>query len=202
MKTLMTLIAGLAVIPLAMAQPAAQPLPRDDDAVLLVASKEISSPVYRQTVIVAIPIPTGGHVGVILNRPTKHPFAALFPSDEPASKVTEPVYFGGPSATNTVFALIPASTPVAEGDFRVNGAMTFAIRRDSIDKAIEETPHDARFFVGAVIWEPDELKQEIEAGAWFVRDVDPSVALRKNTERLWLELTRPTLGVSAHLDLQ
>ena len=34
---------------------------------------------YRQTVLIAAPAPNGGHVGVILNRPTRRSLGSLFP---------------------------------------------------------------------------------------------------------------------------
>jgi len=44
---------------------------QDSDAVLLVAHPMFRDLDYRQTVLIAAPAPNGGHVGVILNRPTR-----------------------------------------------------------------------------------------------------------------------------------
>ena len=41
-----------------------------EDAMLLVAHPAFRDLEYRQTVLLAAPAPNGGHVGVILNRPT------------------------------------------------------------------------------------------------------------------------------------
>src|SRR5690606_25142075 len=43
----------------------------DDGAVLLVAHPAFRDLDYRHTVLLAAPAPNGGHVGVILNRPTR-----------------------------------------------------------------------------------------------------------------------------------
>ena len=51
----------------------------DDAAMLLVAHPAFRDMDYRQTVLLAAPGPSGGHVGVILNRPTRRSLASLFP---------------------------------------------------------------------------------------------------------------------------
>ena len=67
-----------------------------DEAVILVAQPGFRDLEYRQTVLIAAPVPSGGHVGVILNRPTRRSLGSLFPEHEPSKKVADPVYLGGP----------------------------------------------------------------------------------------------------------
>src|SRR4051794_8487951 len=67
----------------------------DEDAVILVAHPAFRDLEYRQTVLVAAPAPNGGHVGVILNRPTRRSLGSLFPEHEPSKKVIDPVFYGG-----------------------------------------------------------------------------------------------------------
>src|SRR4051812_24828031 len=69
---------------------------QDEGAMILVAHPAFRDLEYRQTVLIAAPVPSGGHVGVILNRPTKRSLGSLFPEHEPSKKVVEPVFYGGP----------------------------------------------------------------------------------------------------------
>src|SRR5688572_14645744 len=62
-----------------------------EEAILLVAHPAFRDLEYRQTVLLAAPAPNGGHVGVILNRPTRRSLGSLFPEHEPSKKVLEPV---------------------------------------------------------------------------------------------------------------
>jgi hypothetical protein len=39
-------------------------------AVILVASQELGGSPFEQTVVIATPLPQGGHIGFIVNRPT------------------------------------------------------------------------------------------------------------------------------------
>ena len=68
----------------------------EDSAMLLVAHPAFRDVDYRQTVLFAAPGPSGGHVGVILNRPTRRSLASLFPEHEPSKKVIDPVYGARP----------------------------------------------------------------------------------------------------------
>src|SRR5262252_9225635 len=85
-----------------------------DGTVFLVAAPGFRDPEYRQTVLIAAPTASGGHIGVIINRPTKRSLSSLFPEHEPSKKVVEPVFFGGPFSRGALVALVKAnSTPGA-----------------------------------------------------------------------------------------
>ena len=79
-----------------------------DDALVLVAHPAFRDLEYRQTVLIAAPAPNGGHVGVILNRPTQRSLGSLFPEHEPSKKVIDPVYYGGPFSRGALVALVKA----------------------------------------------------------------------------------------------
>src|SRR5687767_12498756 len=100
-------VATRVVLVLALLMAAAMPaLAQDADAMLLVAHPAFRDMDYRQTVLLAAPAPNGGHVGVILNRPTKRSLSSLFPEHEPSKKVLEPVYYGGPFSRGALVALV------------------------------------------------------------------------------------------------
>src|SRR5438477_5014222 len=50
-------------------------------AVTLVATDVLDGTPFEQTVLIAAPLPNGGHVGFIINRPTDVKLATLFPDD-------------------------------------------------------------------------------------------------------------------------
>src|SRR3954465_14261055 len=81
-----------------------------DEAIVLIAHPAFRDLEYRQTVLIAAPAPNGGHVGVILNRPTRRSLGSLFPEHEPSKKVVEPVYYGGPFSRGALVALVRADS--------------------------------------------------------------------------------------------
>src|SRR2546423_820495 len=56
------------------------------EAVILVASDRLVGSIYEQTVILAAPLPQGGHLGFIVNRPIHVKLETLFPQ-QPSSRM-------------------------------------------------------------------------------------------------------------------
>jgi len=172
-------------------------LAQDDDAMLLVANPGLIDLDYRQTVLIAAPGPNGGHVGVILNRPTRRSLASLFPEHEPSKKVIEPVYYGGPFSRGALVAVVKADATPGAGTVQLMKNLYMAFRVNTIDLVIETHPNDARYYVGYVGWRPGELQSEIDRGIWAVLSADPDIVFRKNMDGLWEEMLQQTKSIRA-----
>jgi putative transcriptional regulator len=170
---------------------------QDDDAVFLVAHPMFRDLDYRQTVLLAAPAPNGGHVGVILNRPTRRSLGSLFPEHEPSKKVVDPVYYGGPFSRGALVALVKADRAPGAGSVLVMKNLYLAFRANTIDHVIESQPNEARYYVGYVGWRPGELKSEIDKGLWSVLGADLEVVFRKDTEGLWEEMLQQSRRIRA-----
>jgi putative transcriptional regulator len=168
-----------------------------EDAVILVAHPAFRDLEYRQTVLVAAPAPNGGHVGVILNRPTKRSLGSLFPEHEPSKKVVDPVYYGGPFSRGALVALVRTDAAPGAGSVMLMKNLYLAFRANTIDSVIESTPNEARYFVGYVGWRPGELKSEIDRGLWAVQGAELDMVFRKDTENLWEELQQASRRIRA-----
>jgi putative transcriptional regulator len=169
----------------------------DESAMLLVAHPAFRDLDYRQTVLLAAPGPNGGHVGVILNRPTRRSLSSLFPEHEPSKKVLEPVHYGGPFSRGALVALVKTDSAPGAGTVQVMKNLFMAFRVNTIDQVIESRPNDARYYVGYVGWRPGELKAEIDRGIWSVLSADMDVVFRKDTEGLWEEMLQQTRRIRA-----
>jgi putative transcriptional regulator len=174
---------------------------QEDDAVLLVAHPAFRDLDYRQTVVLASPAPNGGHVGVILNRPTKRSLGSLFPDHEPSKKVVDPVYYGGPFSRGALVALVRADQNPGGGSVLVMKNLYLAFRANTIDQVIESTPNEARYYVGYIGWRPGELKGEIERGLWSVLSADSDMVFRKDMDGLWEELLQQSRRIRTGLPL-
>jgi len=170
---------------------------QQEEALLLIAHPAFRDLEYRQTVLIAAPAPNGGHVGVILNRPTKRSLGSLFPEHEPSKKVVEPVYYGGPFSRGALVALVRADHTPGAGSVLLMPSLYLTFRANTIDHVIETTPNDARYFVGYVGWRPGELRGEIDRGLWSVLDANVDMVFRKDTEGLWEELLQSTRRIRA-----
>ena len=164
-------------------------------AVLLVAHPEFRDPAWLQTVLLAAPLPNGGHVGVIINRPTNTTLGELFPGHASSQKVVDPVHFGGPLSPDALVAVVRSDDSPGAGSFALSGELFLAIAGRTIDRVIEQTPQAARYYVGLIVWQPGELEMELAKGLWSVREADVHTVFRKDTKELWQELSRPARGL-------
>ena len=164
---------------------------------ILIAHPAFRDMEYRQTVLIAAPAPNGGHVGVILNRPTRRSLGSLFPEHEPSKKVIDPVYYGGPFSRGALVALVHIDHSPGSGSVPLMKDLFLAFRANTIDHVIETTPNEARYFVGYVGWRPGELKSEIDRGLWSVLNADIDTVFRKDTDGLWEELLQSSKRIRA-----
>jgi putative transcriptional regulator len=169
----------------------------DDEAMFLVANPAFRDAGYFHTVLIAAPIPGGGHIGVILNRPTNRSLFSIFPEHEPSKKVAEPVRYGGPFSPGALVALVKSETNPGAGTIPLMKNLFIAFRAATIDNVIEQTPNDARYFVGYVGWRPGELKSEIDRGLWSVANADRETVFQKDTTDLWETLLAQTRQLKA-----
>jgi putative transcriptional regulator len=151
---------------------------------LLVASPALQG-AYSRTALLVFPM-RGQHAGFILNRSTDVKLASVFPEHAPSAKVADPIYFGGPEMVDSLFALVRKDP--GSGSVRVLGDLFVTAEAETLDRIIEETPNDARYFAGFVGWRPGELAKEIEAGYWYVDDLDAAQVFRKDPATMWEEL--------------
>jgi putative transcriptional regulator len=158
-------------------------------AVVLVASERLSDSPYAQTVVLAAPLPAGGHIGFVLNRPTGAKLESFLPDQESTRKVVDQVYAGGPALRDYLFA-VTRRPPAEEGTFvPLLPGLFAAMDGPAVDSLIEKSPNEARYFVGLMFWPPEALANDVEAGAWFVRRADADLVLPANASGLWKSLT-------------
>lgn len=157
--------------------------------VVLVATSVLEQGGYRETVLLAVPRPDGGHFGFVLNRPTTTQLGQLFPDDKASQRVQANVHVGGPHLAGAIFALVQgAPLEAGRGAVQVTPQLHIALDVVAVDRVIEQRADEARFFAGAVVWQPGELIHELGAGAWEVRALDSELLMRADAASLWQQL--------------
>jgi len=161
-----------------------------EETMLLVAKRSFEDPVWGATVILARPVEGGGHVGFIVNKPTKVRLSELFPEHEPSKKVADPLFMGGTVDINSVFALVERHGGRNDGGVRIAPDLFLAYETKTVDRIIESESDRARFFLGLVVWRPGQLERELDRGLWYSREPDAKLVMRRKTDGLWEELVR------------
>ena len=157
-----------------------------DRPVMLVAAPGMQG-LYSHTAVIVVPL-ADRHFGFIVNRATDTKLGKLFPQHAPSAKVADPVHFGGPEMVRALFAVV-RKDPGTEA-VPLFAGLHLVVEADAIDRVIEQSPSDARFFLGFVAWQPGELEKELDAGFWYVAEPDATLFFRPDTSRLWEELVQ------------
>ena len=158
------------------------------ETVLLVAKRTLRDRVYGSSVLLARPLGEERHVGFIVNKPTNLTLGKLFPQHTPSQKVVDPVYLGGPTGPEVIFAMVKDSKSPGGRSLQLAPGLFLAYDSAIVDHIIESQPQQARFFAGMVMWQPLELADEVRRGLWFVLPPKPELLLRKPTDTLWDDL--------------
>src|SRR5258707_7687860 len=180
MKLLRALAASLAVFVVTGAGAAAP-----EETVLLVAKRALVDPIWGSTIVLTKPVEGGGHIGFIVNKPTKMSLAEVFPEHEPSKKVADPLFLGGTVDMSQVFALVQRHGGKKDGSIRIAPDLFLAFETNTVDRIIESESDHARFFLGLVVWRPGQLDAGSGRGLWYVDEPEAKLVMRRKTDDMW-----------------
>ena len=165
--------------------------PVREGSIFLVASRELSDPFFRQTVVLVTHRAGPAPVGVIINRPTGIALSRVVPGlDKPPAQEAK-VFFGGPVNPEGLLVVFRDATKpedaieVLEGVYLSSGkeALREILSRDKPVKGL-------RVFAGYAAWAPGQLEAEIARGDWHLVRADAGAIFASKPEALWPELER------------
>jgi putative transcriptional regulator len=166
----------------------------------LVATPSLDGSPFGETVLFAAPLPNGMHIGFIVNRPSNVALATAFPEHAASRKVVDPLYVGGPILPQTVFAVARTAPADAPDVVELMPGLVLVMDAQAVDRIIETTPNDARYFAGLIVWAPGELADEVRAGAWEVNPADTGIVFSAQPEMLWKTRSRGGVGLEARVN--
>src|SRR3977135_1594252 len=108
-----------------------------EETVLLVAKRALEDPIWGATIVLAKPVEGGGHIGFIVNKPTKMVLAEVFPEHEPSKKVADPLFLGGTVDINLVFALVERHGGKKDDSIRIAPDLLLAYETNTAERIIE-----------------------------------------------------------------
>jgi putative AlgH/UPF0301 family transcriptional regulator len=160
---------------------------------LLVASRDLGDPHFAQTVVLLVRQDANGAVGLILNRRTNVPLSWVLKDLKAAKDRSDPVYLGGPLEAPTVFALLKSPSKI-EGAETVFGGVYLISAKNLFEQTIATRPDPAVFhaYLGYAGWTNEQLRREVELGAWFIFPANAGTVFDSDPDSLWPQMIRKT----------
>ena len=149
---------------------------------LLISSGGLYDPNFRHTVVLIGEHDATGAVGVILNRPLDATVREAVPTLADLVASGDPVFEGGPVATNQ--AVLLAEVPIPGFiDVPVFGSVGFLT--GEIPEDVRPSVTRARVFVGHAGWGAGQLEAEMAAESWILEEATGDDVFTDAPDALW-----------------
>ena len=160
---------------------------------LLVASRGLADPNFVKTVILLVHCDDQGVVGLILNRRTDVALSRVLEGLQGAKDRSDPAYLGGPVEVPTVFALLQSPAKV-EGAEHIFSGVYLISTKTLFEQTLAARPDPQVFhvYLGYAGWTKDQLRKEVELGAWFIFPADITAVFNSDPGSLWPQMIRKT----------
>ncbi len=162
-------------------------------AKLLVASRDLADPNFTKTVILLVHDDGDKVLGLILNRRTDIALSAALPALRAAKGRADRMYSGGPVDATTVFAMLQSQAKL-EGAPRIFDDVYLVLTRAVLEQQIaaRREPDVFHIYLGYSGWTSDQMRREVELGAWFVFPADAATVFDGDPDTLWARMIRKT----------
>ncbi len=160
---------------------------------LLVASRGLADPIFAKTVVLLVHFDSNSVVGLMLNRRSDVPLSRVFEQLKAAKSRSDPVYLGGPVEISAVFALLRSKAKPKSAE-RIVGDVYLIPTRSLFEKTLSARldPGVFHVYLGYAGWTADQLRKEVEVGAWFIFQGDAQTVFNSDPDNLWSQMIRKT----------
>ncbi len=160
---------------------------------LLVASRALGDPNFAESVVLLVRYDAEGAVGLILNRRSHVPLSRVLEGLKAAKGRSDPVYLGGPVETPAVFALFQSPAKLEDAE-HIFGGVYLISTKPLFDRTISAQPDPGVFhvYLGYAGWSNEQLRREVELGAWFIFQPDAGTVFNSDPDSLWSQMIRKT----------
>jgi putative transcriptional regulator len=157
---------------------------------ILVSRPALSDPNFRRSVVLVMQHdPTGGTLGLVVNRPSPAKLADVVEKVDGVSGRDDVLWYGGPCKPAAVWVVHrrddadERGSEVSKGVF-VGGSPTLLSELLKTSEG-NPSPHLFRVVRGYAGWGPGQLSREIQEGAWRTAEAEPDVLFGDESDSLW-----------------
>lgn len=152
----------------------------------LVATRQVAGPVFEESVVLLLAHGEGGAIGVVVNKRTPVPLAALLPELEELRGERELAHLGGPVALDTLRFLVREDEAPPDAT-RVLDQVYVSASPEVVRRALRarEPGLRLRAYLGYAGWAPGQLDAEIQANGWLSVPADESLVFDDGLDDKW-----------------
>lgn len=159
---------------------------------LLVASRSLRDPNFAETVVLLVHYDAKGVLGLVLNRRTGTPLSRVL--DLKAAKDrSDPIYLGGPVGLSNAFALYQSSVKMKKAE-DIFGEVYLISDKSLFERVLSSgpTPKVFHVYLGYAGWAQEQLRAEVQLGAWYIFPADSATVFNSHPDTLWLQMIQKT----------
>lgn len=158
---------------------------------LLVASRQLSDPNFRQTVVLIVEYDRRtGALGLVINRPSEVELASVLPGREGAAEIlAKRVLVGGPVEPTRLSLLIRAASE-PEGAELIFADVYLSGSHELLERLVAAPAEGEAFraYAGYAGWAPGQLEAEMAVGGWHLVDGRPAILFEHPIDQIWSRL--------------
>ena len=164
----------------------------------LIAMPGLEDPNFYRTVSYICEHGKDGAMGIVVNRPMNIRLTDIIEQMEipggEAAELQQPVYIGGPVATDRGFVLHPTSR-LWDSTLQITPEISITTSKDILEAIAAGTgPEDCLVALGYAGWAGGQLEEELSANAWLSGPADLDIIFHLPAEQRWHAAAR-LLGV-------
>ncbi|MEE9219179.1 MAG: YqgE/AlgH family protein [Acidobacteriota bacterium] len=152
----------------------------------LVSVPQLRDPNFHRSVIFLVEHNQDGALGLVINRPSTGSMRDLLVDNgvEYRGSAEVPIMLGGPVQPDQAL-LLHAEQDVDAESRQVGSGLRLSGSLRVLKQVFGRAAPRARVYFGYAGWGPGQLEAEIEAGAWILAPVDPSLIFDAPSDKVW-----------------
>jgi putative transcriptional regulator len=134
-----------------------------------------------------------GALGLVINRPTDVPVAALLQNYKPARHIKDTAFSGGPVQQEALLALYRSAKKIEDASLIFQDVYLVSTQ-PALQRVIGLKPnaHNLRVYMGYTGWAPGQLQHEMDLNVWRILPADADTVFAADPAAVWQRLIERT----------